>query len=317
MVVSSEAGRGEITRTGDIVEFDRRSLRLRNTNGQEIEIPASQIREFHYGRLASHQAADALRHAGDPAAAEAYAKAAAEEPRRWVRHEIAAARIPLLLREAAGREAEDRSVVEAGETFRRMLAENRDTRRFHAIPLNWVTHTPSPELTAAAKRWLLEEEAAVQLLGASWLLASPERAQAVDALGGLRTSGDARVAALAEAQLWRTQEVSIAREGADRWAAAIARMPEELTAGPSFILGRAYARLGDHEAAVLRLLRGPLLEAGGPALAAEALTAAGKDLEPLGRAGQAVTIYEEAIRRYGDTLAAEGARQRLAEAANK
>ena len=154
---------------------------------------------------------------------------------------------------------------------------------------------------------------ALRLLGASWLLTTDNRT-AVDALRRLSADGDPRVAQLAAAQLWRTRIAEATTADAQQWQAQIERMGAEIRGGPYFLLGLALARLDQHEDAALALLRAPLLYGqSSPALAAEALLAAGKELDQAGQRDSAATLYREAIANYGATLAGREAEIRLSQ----
>ena len=156
-----------------------------------------------------------------------------------------------------------------------------------------------------------------RLLGASWLLSTDTRAAAIDALGELVSDADARVALLAQSQLWRTRIVTAKPQETDRWQSLIARAPDGLRAGPYFTLARALAAQGQSEQAALAFLRVPILYPTHRRLAAAALLSAGRELEKIGRTEKAVTLFQEVVRDHKHAPAAAESASRLERLANQ
>lgn len=104
-----------------------------------------------------------------------------------------------------------------------------------------------------------------------------------------------QVALLASAFLWKqriprlrlTTELTALRRTIDR-------MPEELRAGPYFLLGQSARQVGDDEAAVLAFMRLPVLYPHQRAFGVEALREAALSLKKLGRSDQAEILRQEA-----------------------
>lgn len=103
------------------------------------------------------------------------------------------------------------------------------------------------------------------------------------------------VALLASAFLWRQRmpRLRLASELAPL-KRTVRRLPEPLRAGPYLLLGLSAQRVGEHEAAVLALMRLPILFPHEKVFCTEALGGAALSLEKLGRADQAMKLRQEA-----------------------
>jgi tetratricopeptide (TPR) repeat protein len=293
--------------TGEILEYTGAELRLRQAGGRESVVPAERVARIEAVWTPEHQQGDALLAEGKFAEAVAqYGLALRAEKRQWAQR--------LILSRAVRCYAGLGQFEQAGKTFLIILAYDPATQYFDAVPLSWSSHQPSAALEAQASAWLeAASQPAAVLLGASWLLSTGKRGAAVAALKRLSTEAEPRVAALAKAQLWRTELVTATAEDLAGWHVAIERMPAALRAGPYLTLGRALARLGDGEQAALVLMRVPILYADDRALAAEALVAAADELNKLGRRGEALGLYREAASAHAGTPAAAEAQARLSE----
>jgi TolA-binding protein len=97
-----------------------------------------------------------------------------------------------------------------------------------------------------------------------------------------------------------------------QWQRRIDELPEELRAGPSYLLGRAYAMRHDYELAAATLLWLPLMDDHDFRLAARACLEAGAALEKIGQRAEARTLFQEVTDRFADTSSADEARALLA-----
>jgi hypothetical protein len=168
----------------------------------------------------------------------------------------------------------------AGETFLVLLRSDPSTPWYSAIPLAWKPSQPVADLAQQATRWMADSQVpTAALLGASWLLATAQREQALETLGRLTSCPDPRVAILAEAQQWRGTVVTARLEDVQRWEQQVSRLDASLQAGPWFVVGQALARHNQHARAALAFLRVPILYPDDRDLAAESLLAAGEQLE--------------------------------------
>jgi TolA-binding protein len=88
-------------------------------------------------------------------------------------------------------------------------------------------------------------------------------------------------------------------------------MPLESQAAGWFVLGDCLARLNEPQAAALAYLKIPLLFRQQRTMAAEALLAAGKQLEKMGQTKEAARVYREVVRDFPGLAAAKEAQARL------
>lgn len=290
-VYLSGSGGGRTKITGRVLDYTGRELTLELPTGRRQSFPAERVLrvETQYGpRQTEADALLAKNHFAE--ALPLYLEALENEPRGWVRQQIIA-RIVRCHR-ALGRQ--DR----AGEAFLLLVRKDPETPYFDCIPLAWMPRQPSPELETAARRWLDRQEPAAVLLGASHLLTSSSRPGALERLKRLTTASDRRIALMALAQTWRTEVATATDEQIDAWGRLIEQMPQPLAAGPYFVLGRARAQHQQWEQAALAQLRVAILYPRQRGLAARSLMDAGRSLERLDRAEQALRLYRELIRGY-------------------
>jgi tetratricopeptide (TPR) repeat protein len=235
----------------------------------------------------------------------AYLRALREEPREWVQREILAQCVRCL--KDLGR------IEQAGDVFLSLVQRDPATRHFGRIPLGWQTGQPSGTLERKAQEWMQDSQPpAARLIGASWLLPTRHRAQAIEVLRGAAARGEASIAALAEAQLWRTRVAMADEAELQRWRGLIEQMPRELRAGPYYTLAQGLAARGQHQQAALAWMRVPILHADDDrALAAAALLSAAGQLERIGEPPQAVVLYREIVRDYAGTPSSGQARAQL------
>ena len=99
-----------------------------------------------------------------------------------------------------------------------------------------------------------------------------------------------------------------------QWQRRIDELPEDLRAGPNFLLGRAYAARHDYELAAATLLWLPLVDDHDHRLAARACLEAGLALDKIGQREEARTLYQEVADRFADTPFAQEAAALLAAA---
>jgi tetratricopeptide (TPR) repeat protein len=302
-------GRGRAVLSGTVLDYTGQSLTLRSTSGSDQAVPASRVIEVQTQWHPRHAEGDQLAQLRrfDEALA-AYSDALKDELRVWVQRKILAGSISCLTE--LGRW--DR----AGEVFLRLAQSDPQTQYFDRIPLSWYPQTPSPTLESKAVAWLgIETNPVAQLLGASWLLSGPRRPQAIAALQSLGTAGDPRLTGLAAAQLWRTRVGAADPNELQRWEALLPKIPAELRGGPYFTLGMGLAARGQSEPAALALLRVPILYPADRRLGAKALLSAGRELEKISRAEEALLLYREVMRDPVDPHVTAEAKSRLDELA--
>ena len=293
-----------IKKTGVILEFTGTELRLRNTLRTEETIPAARVVEVQTQWIATHQAGRAARSEGrlDDAIA-ALRQAKRDETRPWVVRQIMA--------DLVGCYLESGRIDSSGDEFLGILASDPVARHFDVIPIAWRGAAIGAPAEARAGVWLAARNMpAAALLGASWLLAT-RRNEATAALEEIAKLNDPRLSGLATIQLWRTKLVTATLDDIRRWQTQLEKMPTEIQAAGWYILGDCFSRLDQAEAASLAYLKVPILFRGQRVMAADALLAAGKQLEKMSQAGSAANLYRELIRDYPHLATASEAEGRL------
>lgn len=294
-----------IKKQGQILDYTGAELTLKTTLGTTERIPANRVVEIQTTWTPSHQAATAARAAVNlDEAIAAFREAKREEKRPWAQRQIIA--------ELSGTYLEAGQIENAGIEFLTIAVNDPATIHFDVIPISWRAAPPDAALESRAAQWLAAEKLpAARLLGASWLLSTGQRAAATAALEELAKSSDPRIASLAQIQLWRTKLVTAKPEDMSRWLAQLEKMPPEIQAAGWYILGELYARQNQPEQAALAYLKVPLLFRQQRAMAADALLAAGKQLEKQGQPTPAAGLYRELLRDFAHLPAATEAQSRL------
>ena len=306
IVLSGKESKTKAARTGEIVDYTGESLQFKSASGRVETIPSARVVEVRTDWTPAHQTGDALRAEGKlEEAINFFKQAKREESRAWARRKIMAQLVACYL--------ESGRVDSAGDEWLAVVASDPVTLHYDVIPVAWRPFPPSAVLDSRATVWLKNKSPPAQLLGASWLLASAQRAEAVSTLERLAAdkTTDPRIASLAQVQLWRTKIITAKTDEVLRWQAAVEQMPAGIRACGFFVVGDALARQEQPEEASLAYLRIPLVHGEQRAMAADALLAAGKQLEKLGRSPEAAGLYREVTGGYGRSAAAEEAAARL------
>lgn len=310
LVSPGKSGGQPLRKTGVITDYTGIELRLSSAAGREETIPTQRVVEIQTTWTPAHQSADALRLEGKlEEAAGAYKQAKRDEPRAWARRKI--------MSELVSCYAEMGKWDIAGDEWLAIVSSDSTTQFYDVMPLAWRAFPPDAALETRATAWMKGRQySPATILGASWLLASGKRSEALVVLEGLASStqknGDARIAALAQIQTWRTKIVGVKLEEVQRWQSTVRQMPAEIQASGWYVVGEGFARLDQPEPAALAYLRVPLVHGSQRMMAADALVAAGKQLEKLARPQQAADLYREVSAVYSLAPAADEARSRLA-----
>jgi hypothetical protein len=300
VILSSSANRQARSRlTGEVVEFTGRQLVVRLADGREIKRPGQNVVRIETEWPAGKDEADRLFDEQQfYRAREKYDAASHKETRAWARR--------AMLARIIGCYRETNQFGAAGKLFLALVREDRDTPYFDEVPLAWLSAEVPAALEQQARQWLADDEPLAQLLGASHLLATNDRQQALDRLSQLALEKDSRVASLAEAQTWRA---SIPRANDDKlavWERRVETFPDKLRAGPYWILGRALNQHGHVERALVALLHVPILYPQTRTLAADALNTSAQLLDKQGDQAAALRLRRELVANYpGTTLAAD------------
>lgn len=301
---------GRITLTGKVLDYTGALLTYENSLGAKQSVPGKQVLDIRSAWSAEQDAGnEAWRRRDYDAAAKKFQASYAAESRRWVRR--------LIMARLIAAEREQNRWEAAAEQFLVLLRDDPATPYFAAAPLAWTNIDVPPTLQTKAQRWLDDRTSATaSLLGASYLLSTAARGDAVRRLRELTLDGDSRVALWAEAQLWRVDAVTADAGKIAGWERTIEKIPEPLRAGPYLTVGRAWSLRKEPERAALALMRVPILYGENePRLAAEALWTAGQSLERLTRLQQAAGIYRELVRDFPQAVVAAPAQERLNELA--
>ncbi len=298
----SDPGEPPLVRSGTIVDFNGQYLRMRTESPLIQQYPTPRVLRISTTWNDKHRAAlDAADRGAYREAINRYHEALGAESRIWARRKILAELISCYVVKQQYRDAV--------RLFRLLLESDPETSEFHIIPLAWIPTDSIPH--DEAQQWLDDSDAANRLLGASHLMASNLRSAAQDVLKGLVRHADPRIAALAEAQLWRAEIVHAAADTADRWYERVVQMPASLRAGPMLLVGQVELQAGRYERAAQTLLKIPVLYPEHRLLACQALSWSADALERLERTAQADRILQELAYGHGDTRWGAEARRRL------
>ncbi len=224
------------------------------------------------------------------------------EPREWVRRDILGALVRCGLRRG--------DYAAAGARFLALLKSDPTTRMFRLIPLVWAPEPTARAARSEAQNWMLAKAEAGRLMGASLLYDDAESGkEARSVLKALSSSTDVRVRTLAQLQAWRAEALAgnLGRLQIAQWQKRIDDIPEDLRAGPAFLLGRAYAGQHDYELAAAAFLWLPLVDDHDIRLAARACLEAGVALDRIGQRTEARTLFQEVTQRFADTPFADEA----------
>lgn len=295
------------TLTGEITRYDRDSLILSNGDRQRT-LATSKIDFVESNWPTDHLAARRYREQADwHKAIQSYSRALRAEQRQWAQQ--------LLLGEAAIAYREQGNLVRAADTVAALLQRFPTARCAYALPLAWTDRSPDRNVEKQASMWMVNtKQSAIQLLGASWLLAGAQRTKARAVLEKLADSGDPAMAQLAMAQLWRTELASVSAARLQQWPKIIETMPAAIRAGPTFVWAAALARREPTERAANAFLRIPILHPEHHNLSAAALVEAAAILDKLARPTEANRLYRELGARFGDTNFAAETKTRITQA---
>lgn len=286
---------------GNVIDYTGQVLTLQTASGQTT-IPAEKIASVETDYASDVlQAKQLLADGKSSEAARLLDAAVSGERRPWVQREILA--LEALALQNAGR------YIDAGNTFLKILADDPQTIHFDSLPLAWFSLPPHFERDRAARQWMEMPSPYAQLMGASWLLSTSDRSQAIQVLNNLRTSKIPQIAVLAEAQLWQTKIVTANQTDVQQWQrqldAGILRGAS--LAGPTLVIGKVWRQLGNDNQAALTLMRPPILYPNVRPVAADSLLQAGRALERAGQTDEAARVLREAIEQYGDQPARQEA----------
>lgn len=293
-VVYTRSDKGEeVPRKGMIVAWLGDSLTI-EINGRERELRSRDIIRFETSWNEAYNQAEALFESRElRRALEVYQTALQSEQRDW-------ARVIIL-----SRMVQCSSVLEdhafAGSCFAEIIRLDSQTRFLHLIPMSWLRSLSDAGVNENAKGWMQSREPAIRLMGASWLLGSASREEAVSALEELAQGLDANIAHLAKLQLWRSKVVTAKPSDLRRLQLQIEKMPPQIQAPAMLILSDIQSRLDMRDEALLTMMRIPILHSENLKLSAAALQKSAAMLIDSGQSTQATRLYREIEREFGGT----------------
>lgn len=292
---------GQITVFGAIEDYTGDELRIRSgESGTLRTYPAADVVSVVTPQAEPHdRGLSLLRKNKVEDAIRELEAALKKESRAWVRREILATLVQCELRQGDYRAA--------GTRFLALVKSDPTSRHFRMIPLVWAAEPLTPEVCDEATAWLNGTIDAGRLMGASLLLEAPPHAAAARvALRELAINTDRRIQTLAQMQAWRLDAAkgTIGDLEIARWQERVDALPPDLRAGPSYLLGQAYAARHDYELAAATLLWLPLVDDHDFRLSARACLAAGVALGRIGQHVEAHGLFLEVTQRYAETSSA-------------
>ena len=291
--------------SGEIVSYTGTELRIRRPNGLEQTLDSQRVVGIETNWAEAVVTGDEQWQRRDyRSALAAYRKGLKSENRVWAQRQVIEKLIWCLRYEQRHREA--------GDLFLALYRSDPSTQYFPVIPLAWTTSQPEGELQQRAEAWLADESAVARVMGASRLLPTAKRGQALRILETF-DDPDARLVYLARAQIWRTQLARATVADVDAWLSSVEQMPDPIRAGPYFLIATAQARLQLSEDAALSFLRLPILYPKHRDLSARSLFKAAEQLESLGQSKSAQPLYLEVVRDHSKHAYAQQSRRRLEE----
>ncbi len=302
----SPSGQGESRVVGEVEEFTGVELVLRHRSGRQQTFKAADVLRIEGQWSAPHQQAlQKFQRREYQAALDAFLQAFRAEKRKWVQREQLA-KMTMCYRNLGKLEL-------ASAAFIALYRSDPSTMHFGAIPLVW-SGTPLDAAVERRAATLLADsnQPAGQLIGASWLLTTAQRSEALQVLRTLSNAEDGRIIYLAEAQTWRTRQATMTAADVAHLQERIDAMSVSIRAGPYFLLGAVQSRLGKPEQAALAWMRVAINFPEDRGVAAQSLLAAAGELTTIKQLDEARELYREIIVDYADTATASTAQQKHA-----
>ncbi len=279
-------GRGFSRQVGVVKSFNRNGLELETGDGTTT-IAAHLVARIYYQKSNDQRLGDQhFRQKNYRDALAHYKKALSASLRRWIEVELLAQIIRC--------ESQLGFYAQAIQHFADLneLEPEMTDETFTCIPMVWqaIPGDGRAEETAFTVFKTHLNVPPVVVMSASFLLFSPRGKDLPQKLKMLAENRETRVALLAEALTWRLDLMNVTPEKAALWRSRLEAFPPELRAGPCFVVGQAFLRLKDYDAAALAFLKTAWVYTDSPALSQEAAKQAKKALELAGRADEAEKV---------------------------
>ena len=292
----------KIRYVGTILEYKQTFLSIELGNGALREVPVDRIESFTADWGPAFSQAEAL--SADFEFADAlplYRQAYRNHSSNWLRRHNVSRQI--ICMNALGQQ-----VAAADLYIEELLPVDDDALYLDVLPILWSRQTTTPQMIQRASSWIAaDQNEIVQLLGASWLLDSPKRSDAVTTLNRIENSNNQSLALLAATQNWRPLLPTVNENQLVRWKQIISRLAVPLRSGPYFLLAHGYSRNDQAQNAVLNWMRVPIHYPAKYQLSAEALLESARVLDQLKQDREAVRLLREVTGKYQDTFAARRA----------
>lgn len=299
-ILLQQASGSRIPLSGYVEDYTGRELLLRIKPSDPVRRYArSEIVDVTTEYTPRHEKARRLYASGKITEAKVELNSAlSEEDRPWVRREILALQIKCALWTGDYQTAIARFVP--------IVASDSETFHYSLAPLNWTSDEPPANIRSDARQWISPESKPVsKLIGASWLLTSPELAmEAETVMRRLARDPDVRIQRLAQMQLWRLKlkrAEMVEPTEITHWERFAEELPVELRGGSYFVVGEAWKNRKENERAARAFLWLPLVFDSDRWLSSRACYEAAEALNRLGDGSQAANLYSEAVFRFGDT----------------
>lgn len=288
-VRNRDDGRGFSRFIGVIETYSREGLQLETADGPK-NIAAHSVVRIHYRKSDEHELGDQHFHQKNYRDALAhYKKALPSADRRWLEVEIMAQIVRCETALGFWQQA-----ITDFCTLQELEPEMPDDV-FACIPLAWHP-LPGEVQTEETALKLLRSRSNVPVsvvLCGSYLLFSPKAKEIPQRLKTFSANRDSRLAQMAESQTWRLELMTVTPEKAASWRDRIEEFPPELRGGPTYVLGDAYFRLKQYDAAALAFLKTALVYGQNPQLSADAMKQAQRALELGGHEEEAKAFTKE------------------------
>ena len=280
-----------VTRKGTITQWIGDSLTI-NSKGVEREIDNDTIIKFETVWGDNYNQGVQELESGNPSfAIVQFEEALSNETRPWAKLII---RTQLI---EAYQSIE--KYADAIRHFEAILREDPQTRFLPLAPICWTG--TGTVMANTISRLGNSRDSFLQLIGASWMLSSPQRNTGIQILQTLSGDIDPRIKNIAIVQLWRTR-LNVTDKQIKPWEKTILGLPREFRAGPYLVLAEAQSRVAQPQAAIANLMRIPILFPEQKSLVAAALYRVGNLLDNQGKSELAQSIFNELITLYPQTV---------------
>lgn len=190
----------------------------------------------------------------------------------------------------------------AATRFEEIVKHDPQTRFLNMAPIKWTSTAGSTNLGSLAKEWMDTNDPTLQLIGASWSTTGITKKQAVSKLEQLTKDFDPKIAGLAAAQLWKARGLSATEKQIDVWIKKLDQLPENLRAGPWFVIAEAQRRAKLNEKAAINFMRVPILYPEQRSLSAAALYQVAGLMHNTNRLSEEAILKNELKENFGDTI---------------